>query len=341
MKNYTFQEWQRFFGLKKNFPADLNTMESTTPKELEKKKAIKGEKNPGNALAKDDFDYDKSERSKRMWAKRRPKMERDKEKYTKIRRYGSPSAFRRRDTFPPELKEAIDSVLTETPVDWEAVEDFYGKQGRRLRNEEYENRPKDPAKSYASEQGWANRKKREAAEKAAEEAAKAYEATRIRSMNAKRGWDTRRANEALRSQPEPKPTPIVETPSPKWTGGKNAIRNLATSSDKSDRLKAYQSLESRAHKFSPNSKKMNQLKTLREEFSSDDIAKEVAMELNKLLKASNIKIVNWGIYGNIGGGKGHKPPEAKMGHPTNKNKRHHTPHTGTGGNVQEGDDGGE
>ncbi len=120
MKNYTFQEWQRFFGIKKNFPADLNTMESTTPKELDKKKAIKGEKNPGNALAK-----------------------------------------------------------------------------------------------------------------------------------------------------------------------------------------------------------------------------EVATELNKLLKASNIKIVNWGIYGNIGGGKGHKPPEAKMGHPTNKNKRHHTPHTGTGGNVQEGDDGGE
>ena len=59
------------------------------------------------------------------------------------------------------------------------------------------------------------------------------------------------------------------------------------------------------------------------------------------VNTSNIEIVNWGIYGNIGGGKGHKPPEAKMGHPTNKNKRHHTPHTGTGGNVQEGDDGGE
>ena len=53
MKNYTFQEWQRFFGIKKNFPADLGTEVSTTPKELEKKKAIKGEKNPGNALAKE------------------------------------------------------------------------------------------------------------------------------------------------------------------------------------------------------------------------------------------------------------------------------------------------
>ena len=91
MKNYTFQEWQRFFGLKKNFPADLNTMESTTPKELDKKKAIKGEKNPGNALAKDDFDYDRSERSKRMWAKRKVKAERDKENYAKMKPFKSTS----------------------------------------------------------------------------------------------------------------------------------------------------------------------------------------------------------------------------------------------------------
>jgi len=302
MKNYTFQEWQRFFGLKKNFPADLNTMESTTPKELDKKKAIKGEKNPGNALAKDDI----------------------------------------------------------------------GRRKRYYTDEEWENREPDPAISEASKRGWANRKERERLEA---EIANLYPDNRgqreskklerrFRRAKAKRDAERDKENyakmkpfkrdnidpelkEAIDSvltepqTPEPKPTPIA-TPTPKGTEGSTVpIRELATSSDKADRLNAYQSLESRAYKFSPNSKKMNQLKTLREEFSSDDIAKEVAMELNKLLKASNIKIVNWGIYGNIGGGKGHKPPEAKMGHPTNKNKRHHTPHTGTGGNVQEGDDGGE
>ena len=69
----------------------------------------------------------------------------------------------------------------------------------------------------------------------------------------------------------------------------------------------------------------NLLKIFSEEVSSlakDDIAKEVATELNKLLKASNIEIVNWGIYGNIGGGRGHKPPDPVMGHPTNKNMKH-------------------
>lgn len=51
-------------------------------------------------------------------------------------------------------------------------------------------------------------------------------------------------------------------------GSTTPIKELAVSSDKADRLKAYQSLEGRAHKFLPNSKKMNQLKTLREEFRS-------------------------------------------------------------------------
>ena len=53
-----------------------------------------------------------------------------------------------------------------------------------------------------------------------------------------------------------------------------------------------------------------------------EFAKIFTKEFNQLWKASNIKVADWGIYGNIGGGKGHVPPDAKTGHPTNKNMKH-------------------